>query len=262
MSVTSFDMKENKSRASLWLLSAFGGEPRRLTSAGEKDGEPRWSPDGKWIAFVAKRQGSDGRKDDEEAHPDLQRTAVIGHLAGAAIALNLAIDAAEDKLPTPKLVFALMPGGIASDPKSRGISLEDLGKLDSRTLLIAMSGDRDHLPTDRASRRILRETTAVPANQKLFMRAPSDSHGYPVTSATLASPGSPLQAYDAEGIKLPPDPPRDPKEKAPCTFIDRDSTALPFGSIADSMVLPNAQWMRFLSLIPSITLRHTSPYLT
>ena len=108
-----------------------------------------------------------------------------------------------------------MPGGIASDPKSRGIPLEDLGKLDSRTLLIAMSGDRDHLPTDRASRRILRETTAVPANQKLFMRAPSDSHGYPVTSATLASPGSPLQAYDAEGIKLPPDPPRDPKEKAP-----------------------------------------------
>src|SRR5688500_10995501 len=59
-------MKENKSRASLWLLSAFGGEPRRLTSAGEKDGEPRWSPDGNWIAFVAKRAGSDGAKDDEE----------------------------------------------------------------------------------------------------------------------------------------------------------------------------------------------------
>src|SRR5258708_6828718 len=55
VSVTSFDMEENKGRSSLWLYSAFGGEPRRLTSAGEKDGEPRWSPDGQWIAFVAKR---------------------------------------------------------------------------------------------------------------------------------------------------------------------------------------------------------------
>lgn len=67
ISITSFEMKENKSRASLWLLSAFGGDPRRLTSAGEKDGEPRWSPDGSWIAFVAKRQGADGKEGDEES---------------------------------------------------------------------------------------------------------------------------------------------------------------------------------------------------
>jgi dipeptidyl aminopeptidase/acylaminoacyl peptidase len=66
VSVTAYDMGDNKARASLWILSAFGGEPRRLTSAGEKDGEPRWSPDGKWIAFVAKRGGSDGAKDDEQ----------------------------------------------------------------------------------------------------------------------------------------------------------------------------------------------------
>jgi dipeptidyl aminopeptidase/acylaminoacyl peptidase len=67
VSVTSFDMKENKARASLWLLSAFGGEPRRLTSAGEKDGEPRWSPDGRWIAFVARRPAPDGEADGDEA---------------------------------------------------------------------------------------------------------------------------------------------------------------------------------------------------
>src|SRR5512134_61708 len=60
VSVTAYDMKQNKGRSSLWLLSTFGGEARRLTSAGEKDGEPRWSPDGRWIAFVAKRD-----KDEE-----------------------------------------------------------------------------------------------------------------------------------------------------------------------------------------------------
>ena len=67
VSVSSYDMKDNKTRSSLWVLSTFGGEPRRLTSAGEKDGEPSWSPDGRWIAFVAKRAGIDGEKDDEEA---------------------------------------------------------------------------------------------------------------------------------------------------------------------------------------------------
>ena len=66
-SVTSYDMKENKSRASLWLLSCFGGEPRRLTTAGEKDSEPRWSPDGRWIAFVAKRSGVDGERAAKES---------------------------------------------------------------------------------------------------------------------------------------------------------------------------------------------------
>ncbi|MGZ5046583.1 MAG: S9 family peptidase, partial [Usitatibacter sp.] len=68
VSVTSFDMEENRGRSSLWLYSAFGGEPRRLTSAGEKDGEPKWSPDGQWIAFVAKRPAAGaGDKGDEEA---------------------------------------------------------------------------------------------------------------------------------------------------------------------------------------------------
>ena len=66
VSATAYDMKENTARSSLWILSGFGGEPRRLTSAGEKDGEPAWSPDGRWIAFVAKRHGVDGAKDDEE----------------------------------------------------------------------------------------------------------------------------------------------------------------------------------------------------
>ncbi len=62
-SVSSHSMDENKSSASLWLLSTFGGAARRLTSCGEKDGQPAWSPSGEQIAFVAKRE-QQGKKDD------------------------------------------------------------------------------------------------------------------------------------------------------------------------------------------------------
>ncbi len=51
----------------------------------------------------------------------------------------------------------------------------------------------------------------MPGNRKLFMRVASDDHGFPALSATLAAPGSPNQDYDIAAIKLPTEPPRDPK---------------------------------------------------
>ena len=61
-------MDDNKSMSSLWLLSTLGGAPRLLTTGGEKDGQPRWSPhckDGtELIAFTAKRE-QEGAKDTE-----------------------------------------------------------------------------------------------------------------------------------------------------------------------------------------------------
>jgi dienelactone hydrolase len=155
----------------------------------------------------------DALASDESAKPDLKRVAFIGHSAGVPVALNVAATAGASGVPAPRLVFGLMPGGIASNEKERGIVLQDLSTIDPATLLITMSGDRDYLPSDRASRRILQEATAVPASRKLFMRASSDDHGFPAVTATLASPGSPKADYDAAGIKVPPDPPRDPKQR-------------------------------------------------
>ncbi len=71
--VTSYDMNKNEGRTELWQFpTGFGsaaavsgaptadaspkprGKPRVLT-AGDKDSDPRWSPDGRHIAFTAKR---------------------------------------------------------------------------------------------------------------------------------------------------------------------------------------------------------------
>jgi len=57
-------VKENTLQSAIWLLSTLGGEQRQLTQCGDKDGRPQFSPQGDWVAFVAKRE-QNGKKDDE-----------------------------------------------------------------------------------------------------------------------------------------------------------------------------------------------------
>jgi hypothetical protein len=142
---------------------------------------------------------------DPQAKPDRTRVALIGHLAGVPIAMNLAAEAAALGLPAPRLIFGTMPGGIASGPKARGITLGDLSTVPAETLILTVIGDRDARAADLAARRLLRETDAVPVERKLFLRALSDDHGFPALTATLAAPAALDTAYDAGAIKVQPE---------------------------------------------------------
>jgi TolB protein len=39
----------------VWLINADGSHPVRLTNNQLEDGQPTWSPDGSWLAFISAR---------------------------------------------------------------------------------------------------------------------------------------------------------------------------------------------------------------
>ncbi len=56
--LSELDRSTDKSNSDLYLIPTEGGEPKRLTTSNASDNHPRWSPDGKSIAFVSTRGGS------------------------------------------------------------------------------------------------------------------------------------------------------------------------------------------------------------
>jgi dipeptidyl aminopeptidase/acylaminoacyl peptidase len=65
--VNGIDREANRYRAAIWVAPLDGSEePRQLTAGERTDHSPRWSPDGRWLAFVSNRDG-----EEKKAHGEL-----------------------------------------------------------------------------------------------------------------------------------------------------------------------------------------------
>ena len=56
--VTTVDRELNGYRSALWMLDTAGGDARQFTGGRKQDSSPRWSPDGRHIAFLSDRSGT------------------------------------------------------------------------------------------------------------------------------------------------------------------------------------------------------------
>jgi dipeptidyl aminopeptidase/acylaminoacyl peptidase len=62
--VTTLSDARDEYLSTIWMVDTDGGEARPFTRGPRRDTAPRWSPDGRWLAFVSER----GRKDKGQVH--------------------------------------------------------------------------------------------------------------------------------------------------------------------------------------------------
>ncbi|OQX85351.1 MAG: hypothetical protein B6D63_02465 [Candidatus Latescibacteria bacterium 4484_7] len=55
--VTVTDFDANRRNSDIYIIPSTGGKPKKMTTSDKSDNSPRWSPDGKTIAFLSSRDG-------------------------------------------------------------------------------------------------------------------------------------------------------------------------------------------------------------
>src|SRR5256886_17125183 len=68
--ITKIDRAQNRRNSSIWMAATDGSRaPWQFTTSPQSSNSPRWSPDGKWLAFLSSRPGSDSTTPTPTASP-------------------------------------------------------------------------------------------------------------------------------------------------------------------------------------------------
>src|SRR5690348_16022415 len=183
-SVTTVDSAKDKSDSDIWMTSWDGTTTIRLTSSPESESTPRWSPDGRYLAFTSGRQEGKGaqiwlldRRGGEAQRitqlrggvsefawsPDSKRLVLVVDEETDSIARK---DTAEHKIPKPIVIdrygFKRDIEGYLGTKRSH-LSLFDLATKKAETLTSGL--DDDESPSwspDGRAIAFVRSTVAEP----------------------------------------------------------------------------------------------------
>jgi dipeptidyl aminopeptidase/acylaminoacyl peptidase len=123
--VTTVDQKQNRRVSNVWVAAVDGSrEPRQFTASPQSSNSPRWSPDGRALAFLSARPDAAGGPASPPAptsspSPAPQASPAAG--AGASqVGTSTAAGAAQTPMPSS------IPAGSPPSPSTPGVSSSQL----------------------------------------------------------------------------------------------------------------------------------------